>query len=56
MVPGNVVMTPKKPLTYREFLDTVKVVRLLWGKDSAISYWTTNIHLWYNRSTDEDIS
>lgn len=41
-------MSPKQGLTYMEFLQTTKVVRMLYGIDSAKKYFTDNLHLWYN--------
>lgn len=40
--------TPKKPLTYMEFLQTTKVIRMLYDKDRAKKYFTDNFGLWYN--------
>lgn len=39
---------PKENLSYMEFLQTVKVVRMLYGRDAAKKYFTDNIELWYN--------
>ncbi|MBQ3309567.1 hypothetical protein IJG78_02730 [Candidatus Saccharibacteria bacterium] len=41
-------MTPKQGLTYMEFLQTTKVLRMLYGIDSAKKYFTDNLYLWYN--------
>lgn len=40
--------SPKKPLSYLEFLETVKVVRMLYDKDRARKYFTDNLQIWYN--------
>ena len=40
--------TPKRSLTYMEFLQTTKVIRMLWGTDNAKKYFTSNLVLWYN--------
>lgn len=42
-------MTPKQSLTYVEFLQTTKVIRMLYGTDLAKKYFTDNLHLWYNK-------
>lgn len=40
--------TPKKPLTYLEYLQTVKVIRMLYGTQAARKYLTDNIGVYYN--------
>lgn len=40
--------TPKKPLDYTDFLNTVKVVRMLYGRDAAKKYLTDNLGVYYN--------
>lgn len=40
--------SPKQPLTYLEFLQTVKVYRMLYGVDEARKYFTENIKVYYN--------
>lgn len=40
--------TPKKPLSYLEFLQTTKVIRMLYDKETAKKYFTDNLNLWYN--------
>lgn len=42
-------MSPKQGLTYVEFLQTTKVIRMLYGTDLAKKYFTDNLHLWYNK-------
>lgn len=40
--------TPKKQLSYSDFLSTVKVIRMLYGKDLAKKYLTDNLGVYYN--------
>lgn len=35
-------------MTYLEFLETVKVLKMLYGRDIAERVLTANIHKWYN--------
>lgn len=35
-------------MTYSEFLDTVKVLKMLYGRDIAEKFFTDNICSWYN--------
>lgn len=46
------ILEPKKAINYSEFLDTVRVIRMLYGADSARIYFTENMNIWYNVSTD----
>lgn len=41
----------KRPITYSEFLDTVKVLKMLYGRDIAERFFTQNKHLWYNQTS-----
>lgn len=40
---------PKRPLSYLEFLQTTKVIRMLYGTENAKKYFTDNIDLYYNK-------
>lgn len=35
-------------MTYSEFLDTCKVLKMLYGRDIAEKFFTDNIRSWYN--------
>lgn len=35
-------------ITYNQFLDTVKVIKMLYGREVALKFFTDNIKLWYN--------
>lgn len=39
---------PKRNLTYLEFLQTCKVIRMLYGTESAKKYLTDNLGVYYN--------
>lgn len=39
---------PKKQLTYMEFLQTTKVIRMLYGSEEARKYFTNNLDVYYN--------
>lgn len=41
-------ITPKKPLSYTEFIQTIKVFRMLYGVDFAKKYLTDNLKVYYN--------
>lgn len=41
--------SPKRPLSYLEFLQTCKVIRMLYGRDLAEEYLTNNWHVYYNK-------
>lgn len=43
-------ITPKRPLTYTEFIQTIKVFRMLYGVDFAKKYLTDNLDVYYNVS------
>lgn len=38
----------KENMSYSEFLDTVKVLKMLFGRDIAEKYFTNNINLFYD--------
>lgn len=35
-------------MTYTEFLNTIKVIKMLYGRDVAEKVFTTNVDKWYN--------
>lgn len=35
-------------MTYKEFLDTIKVLKMLYGRGVAEKFFTANISSWYN--------
>lgn len=37
-----------QPMTYLEFLQTLKVVRMLFGLHAAQEFWTNNYRSYYN--------
>lgn len=48
-IPLTCDMEPKQNLNYTEFLQTTKVIRMLYGTESAKKYFTDNLELYYNK-------
>lgn len=43
-------------MTYTEFLKTIQILKMLYGRDIAEKVFTKNIHRWYNLDSESLIN